>query len=140
MVFNEEVRNFHNYGNVNLNILKLLSYLLIVIMFVIVPLLPESIKRKNGLLNYLSPTRFIISTALSLLILNQVALYINRNFVYSNRSLDHNVSEFEEIMTYYIILLYVREIVGKGVGKVEVVDKVDKVDRVDRVDKVTKGI
>ena len=134
MVFNEEVRNFHNYGNVNLNILKLLSYLLIVIMFVIVPLLPESIKRKNGLLNYLSPTRFIISTALSLLILNQVALYINRNFVYSNRSLDHNVSEFEEIMTYYIILLYVREIVGKGVGKVEVVD------RVDRVDKVPKGI
>jgi hypothetical protein len=81
--------------------------------FVALPLLPYSIKTKYPLLNYLSPSTLIIITALSLLILNQIALYLYKHYDYDNPSLDSNVSEFEEGMTYYIIFLYIREMVKK---------------------------
>jgi hypothetical protein len=112
-IFNEEVRNFHNNGRVILNVLKLVSYTVIILFFVALPLLPSSIKTKFPLLKYLSPSTLIISTAASLLILNQIALYLYKHYDYNNPSLDRNVSEFEEIMTYYIIFLYLREMVSK---------------------------
>jgi hypothetical protein len=112
-IFNEEVRNFHNNGSVILNVLKLVSYAVIILFFVALPLLPYSIKTKYPLLNYLSPSTLIIITALSLLILNQIALYLYKHYDYDNPSLDSNVSEFEEGMTYYIIFLYIREMVKK---------------------------
>jgi hypothetical protein len=111
--FDEKVRNVHNYGKVNLNIFKFLSYLVIVVFFVILPLIPSRIKERSAILKYLSPSRFIVATSLSLLILNQVALYVSKAYVHTNLALEHNVSEFEEIMTYYIIFLYIQEMVNK---------------------------
>jgi len=106
-------RNIHNREGNTLNVFKMASYIIIVLFFVVLPLLPAKIKQKFSLLGYISPSRFIITTAFSLLILNQVALYICQNYDYSNPSLNANVSEFEEIMTYYIILLYTREMIKK---------------------------
>ena len=112
-VFDTKVRNFHNNQNDVLDIMKLMSYAMIAIFFVLLPLLPNRLKQKYPLLNYLSPSRYIVITAFCLLVLNQLALYLYKNFDYSNASLNANVSEFEEIMTYYIIFLYIREMVKK---------------------------
>ncbi len=112
-VFDKKVRNIHNQGDYVLNVMKLISYAVIIIFFVILPLLPKKLKQNHPLVNYLSPSPYIVFTSISLLILNQLALYLYKNYDYSNASLNANVSEFEEIMTYYIIFLYIREMVKK---------------------------
>ena len=113
-VFDTKIRNLHNNQNDVLDIMKLASYGVIALFFVLLPLLPDKLKQKYPLLGYLSPSRYIVITAFCLLILNQLALYLYKNFDYSNASLNANVSEFEEIMTYYIIFLYIREMVKKN--------------------------
>jgi DMSO/TMAO reductase YedYZ heme-binding membrane subunit len=113
VIFDREVRNIHNQDKVILDSFKMVSYVLIVLFFVLLPLLPATLKQRFPLLNYFSPSRLIITTAFSLLVLNQVALYLYNNYNYSNPSLNANVSEFEEIMTYYIIFLYIREMTRK---------------------------
>ena len=120
-VFDTKVRNFHNNQNDVLDIMKLASYAVIAIFFVVLPLLPQKLKQKYPLLGYLSPTRYIVITAFCLLVLNQIARYLYKNFDYSNPSLNANVSEFEELMTYYIIFLYIREMIKKELpdGKME---------------------
>jgi len=119
-IFHTEVRNLHNNQNNVLNIMKLISYAVIIIFFVLLPLLPDKLKQKYPLLGYLSPSRYIVITAFCLLALNQLALYLYKHYDYSNASLNANVSEFEEIMTYYIIFLYIREMVKKNLpaGKI----------------------
>jgi hypothetical protein len=113
VVFDNEVRNLHNNGKLILNVMKLAAYIVVALFFAALPLLPEKIKEKNRWLNFLSPSRYIIGTAVSLLVLNQIARYLYKNYDYANHSLDANVSEFEEIMTYYIIFLYLRELIKK---------------------------
>jgi hypothetical protein len=113
VVFDNEVRNLHNNGKLILNVMKLAAYIVVGLFFAALPLLPEKIKGKNRWLNFLSPSRYIIGTAVSLLVLNQIARYLYKNYAYANHSLDANVSEFEEIMTYYIIFLYLRELIKK---------------------------
>jgi hypothetical protein len=113
VVFDNEVRNLHNNGKLILNLFKLAAYIVIALFFAVLPLLPEKLKTKNRWLNFLSPSRYIVGTAICLLILNQIARYLYKNYDYANHSLDANVSEFEEIMTYYIIFLYLRELIKK---------------------------
>lgn len=107
--YNVEVRNIHNNGQIT-NISKLISYALIIILFVLIPLLPASIKERYGIYKYVSPSRFIVTTAVSLLIVNNIALYLYRSPGHLNNSLNGNISEFEEIMTYYIFMLYTFEL------------------------------
>jgi hypothetical protein len=113
VVFDNEVRNLHNNGKLILNLFKLAAYIVIALFFAALPLLPEKLKTKNRWLNFLSPSRYIVGTAICLLLLNQIARYLYKNYDYANHSLDSNVSEFEEIMTYYIIFLYLRELINK---------------------------
>jgi hypothetical protein len=112
VVFDQKVRNIHNNGPLQ-NLFKLAAYTIIVVFFVIFPLIPANKKEKFPLLNFLRPSRYIISTAISLLVLNQLALYLYRMYNSPNRSLSGNVSEFEEIMIYYILMLYIIEMVKK---------------------------
>ena len=126
VVFDSEVRNIHNNGKLILNLMKMAAYILICTFFVVLPLLPEKIKVKNQWLNFLSPSKYIITTAVSLLVLNQLALYLYKRYEYANHSLDANVSEFEEIMIYYIIFLYIRELLKKPKGMLVKADGVLK--------------
>jgi hypothetical protein len=115
VVFDQKVRNIHNNGPMQ-NLFKLTSYGVIIIFFVILPLVTSKFKEKHAVLNFLSPSRLIISTAACLLILNQIALYLYHKYNSPSSSLTANVSEFEEIMIYYIVLLYVSEMVKKPQG------------------------
>ena len=115
VVFDKEVRNIHNNGPMQ-NLFKLTAYGVIIIFFVIFPLLPPRYKQRYPVLNFLSPSKLIITTATSLLILNQIALYLYKKYNTPTSALTANVSEFEEIMIYYIVFLYLREIVKKPQG------------------------
>lgn len=107
--YDNELRNLHNNGEIT-DIAKMVSYIIIVCLFVIIPLLPSAVTQKYRLFEYLSPSRFIVLTAASLLAVNNLALYFARNYQYRNAALNGNISEFEEIMIYYIFLLYVSEL------------------------------
>jgi hypothetical protein len=115
VVFDNEVRNIHNNGSMQ-NIFKLVAYGVIIIFFVVFPFIPQSIKTKFPLLNFLSPSKYVVITAVCLLLLNQLALYFYHRYNSLTKALSGNVSEFEEIMIYYIILLYMGELVKKPQG------------------------
>jgi len=114
-IFDKQIRNIHNNGPLQ-NLFKLVAYVFIVVFFVIFPFVPSGKKEKFPILNFLSPSRFIVTTALCLLFLNQFALYLYHLYNSPNRSLSGNVSEFEEIMIYYIIFLYICEMTKKPEG------------------------
>jgi len=108
----EKIRNIHSTGK-NTSILKMLSYIIIGLVMIILPLLPARIKQKNSFIAYISPSRYIVLTAIALVIINQIAFYIYKKKIHINRSLDSNISEFEELMFYYIIVLYIWEVAHK---------------------------
>ncbi len=115
VVFDQEVRNIHNNGPMQ-NLLKLTAYGIVIIFFVILPSLPATYKERYPMVNFFSSSRYMIITATCMLILNQVALYLYGKYNTPTSALTANVSEFEEIMIYYIVWLYVREIVKKPKG------------------------
>jgi hypothetical protein len=108
--YDNEIRNLHNNGK-GQNISKLIAYSLVIICFVIAPLTSSKIKDRSPVVKYLSPSLLIITTAISILIVNNIALYLYQHSEYTNQALKGNVSEFEEIMIYYIFLLYIAELV-----------------------------
>ena len=112
VVFDKEVRNVHNNGPMQ-NLFKLTAYGVVIIFFVILPFLPAKYKERYPLLNLLSPSKYMIAPAVCMLILNQIALYLYHKYNTPTSALTANVSEFEEIMIYYILLLYFRELVKK---------------------------
>ncbi len=108
----EKIRNIHSTGS-NTSILKMASYVIVALIMIILPLLPGWIKQKNSFIAYISPSSYIVLTAISLIIINQMAFFIYAKNIHTNRSLDSNISEFEELMSYYIILLYIWEMADK---------------------------
>jgi hypothetical protein len=115
MEVEKKIRNVHNSGHLN-GKFKFTSYVFIVVFFVVLPLIPKRISKQNRLLNFFTPSQWIITTAISLLITNKIAFFFYKNYNLYNRSLDRNVTEFEEGMIYYIIMLYVWEMVKKPEG------------------------
>jgi hypothetical protein len=108
----QEFRNLHNQGKTT-SVIKFIVYSCILLLFVCFPLIPGSRLQKVPLLEYLTPSKYIIATAITLLLLNQTALYLNTQFYNKHVALAGNISEFEEIMTYYIFFLYLLEMVNK---------------------------
>src|SRR5215212_9580967 len=82
VIFDSEVRNVHNNGKLILNLMKMTAYIMVCLFFVLMPLLPDKLKKRSQWLNFLSPSRYIITTAVSLLVLNQVALYFYKGYEY----------------------------------------------------------
>ena len=107
--YNTEIRNLHNNGKIT-NVSKMISYATIVGLFVVIPLIPSTTREKYPFYKHLSPSRLIVMTAVCLLIVNNLALYFYRYTEHPNSALNGNISEFEEIMTYYIFLLYIAEL------------------------------
>lgn len=99
MYVEKKVRNVHNTGTIN-GKLKTTSYILIVLLFVALPLLSQRMKERFLFLRLLSPSRWIITTAVSLLVTNKFAFYLYKHHNEFNRSMDKNVSGFEEGMIY----------------------------------------
>jgi hypothetical protein len=107
-----QVRNIHNIAKMN-SIIKFQVYLCTILFFVMLPLLPKRILQKYRWLRYFAPSKYIVGTAVVLLFVNQTAQYLNTIFYEHNIALAGNTSEFEEVMNYYIFLLYSKEMVRK---------------------------
>jgi hypothetical protein len=112
MTVEGKLRNIHNTGKTT-SVIKLMVYIGIVLLFVLLPLLPKKGIQKMPLLEYFTPSKYIIGTAITLFMLNQIVLYLNEIRYDKSLSLSGNVSEFEEVMTYYIFLLYAIEMLRK---------------------------
>ncbi len=105
---NNSIRNIHNQGNLT-RYLKLFAYVLFALI-IVSPIIFKRLKFRSKYLNYLAPKHYFIYTLLSMVLLNRAARYIDK-FLKNNEvnSLNSNVSEFEEVFIYYILLLYILE-------------------------------
>ena len=63
-----------------------------------------------AVLRYLRPHPLSVATLASMVVVGQAAQLLNR-LVVTNRSLKGNLSEFEEVYLYYVLLLYLCELV-----------------------------
>lgn len=107
--------NIHNQGNL-LHYIKLSAYVSFALFLVIVPAIIRKTKFSNIYLNWLIPSTYFIYTLISMTALNQVARFIDKKMEHATvTSLHKNVSEFEEVFIYYIMLLYIFELVYKNV-------------------------
>ncbi len=109
-----QIRNIHNQGKLN-HYFKLTLYISFVLFLVVYPVAAKRFKIANPYLNKIVPSNNFIYPLISMAILNQFAFYLDDAIEHSNIvSLHLNISEFEEIFIYYIMLLYVVELVNKN--------------------------
>ncbi|MDH3903302.1 MAG: hypothetical protein OEU84_11895 [Xanthomonadales bacterium] len=105
-------RNWHNKTNAsgvqNVSYLKLISNFGLLTGFVLAPLLLSS--SRNRTLRLLVPSRWMIATAVLIVLLSLLAHYLDdagHSIIAGNPgNLDKNISEFRELNMYYLFLLY----------------------------------
>ncbi len=102
-----EIRNFNNQGDNNYY-LRQASYVVMVLFFVVLPLVQDKIK--NTFIKHFCANRYLVSTFAVYLFIGQLSRWLPRLGMPNNQSLWGNHQEFEELILYYIILLYVYEI------------------------------
>jgi hypothetical protein len=96
--------NIHNLPHVN-NQLRLIFYILIAIFVIILPYF-LSFKLPSLLVNFVADIRLQL-TVLAFLIISKMAGIFNDLSHYTNRALEGNISEFEELALYYLFLVYI---------------------------------
>jgi hypothetical protein len=101
------IRNFHNQGDNNYY-LRQASYVVMVLLFVVMPFFKSKIK--NNLVNHFAASHYIIYSFLVYLFIGQVSRWLPKLGMPVNESLRGNHQEFEELILYYIILLFVYEV------------------------------
>ena len=101
------VRNFHNQGDNNYY-LRQASYAVMILLFVLLPLFRSKIK--NNLIHHVAASPLIVYSFLVYLVVGQLARWMPKFGMPVNESLRGNHQEFEELVLYYIILLFVYEI------------------------------
>lgn len=98
-----QVRNFHNQGN-NTNNIKLVANVMLASIFVILPYI-DALKRYR-VVKILSPSKMIVFTVVAAAFVALLHEALDPYGLPSNRSLDSNQSEFEEVVIYYAFLVY----------------------------------
>jgi len=106
----QEVRNFHNVGDRTSQIKRFVD-LVMVLFFVLFPLLGR--RSTKPFIQYLRPSPYIILTLIVGAITRGIAHTLSDQGRAEGGMLDHNISEFREFVTYYVIMLYVYEFASK---------------------------
>lgn len=106
-----EVRNIHNIGKTT-HYLKLIVYAGMILLFVVLPWVHNKKPIQNKGLQFLIPSAKMGLTLLVMFAVNQFALQMESLFYESGveHALKSNVSEFEELLIYYIGMLYIRDL------------------------------
>ena len=102
-----EERNLHNFGK-RTNRIKQLVDICMVLIFVISPF--ALAKTRKPLVRYLTPDRFSALTIICMLIVRTLAHQLNDRGFGVGGGIVKNISEFRELITYYLFTLYVFEI------------------------------
>jgi hypothetical protein len=102
------IRNLHNQGNLT-RYIKSSVYVLFALV-IVSPLILKKLKVKIKYIDYFAPQHYFIYTLLAMILLNSVGEYIDDSLKDEKIvALNKNVSEFEEVFIYYIVLLYLWE-------------------------------
>ncbi|MDX1631980.1 MAG: hypothetical protein R3234_08975 [Thermoanaerobaculia bacterium] len=102
-------RNLHNLGMLEPAI-KATGYLALFLWFVWAPLRIE--RRRLGPLAPFRPSRKCLGTVISAVAIGQVAFFLDDRVggVHGLHRNGHNVSEFHELMIYFVLLVYAYEV------------------------------
>ena len=101
------VRNFHNQGDNNFY-LRQTSYVVMVLLFIVMPLFKKKIR--INLFHHFAAKQQIIYSFIVYLFIGQLSRWLPKLGMPINESLRGNHQEFEELILYYIVLLFVYEI------------------------------
>jgi hypothetical protein len=96
--------NIHNTGNTT-NYIRLIFYILVVIFVIILPYVPSS--KQPSWVNHFVPTVRLQLTLLAMLITSKLVGIFNEMSHSTNMALHGNLSEFEELCLYYLLMMYV---------------------------------
>jgi hypothetical protein len=96
--------NIHNKGNTT-NHIRLAFYILIIIFVIILPYVPKA--KHPTWISHFVPTVRLQLTLLAMLITSWLVGVFNNISHSTNMSLDGNLSEFEELCLYYLLMMYV---------------------------------
>ncbi|MFP6582249.1 MAG: hypothetical protein VCD00_06805 [Candidatus Hydrogenedentota bacterium] len=101
-------RNLHNVGDRTSTIKRVVD----LGMFVLFVVLPFGFhKSRNRYLRYLAPDRYSVFTLLGSVLVSQFAHFLNDRGFGDAANIGSNISEFREYVTYWLFLLYIRELV-----------------------------
>ncbi|MFP6581872.1 MAG: hypothetical protein VCD00_04880 [Candidatus Hydrogenedentota bacterium] len=101
-------RNLHNVGDRTSTIKRIVD----LGMFVLFVVLPFGFhKSRNRYLRYLAPDRYSVFTLLGSVLVSQFAHLLNDRGYGDASNIGSNISEFREYVTYWLFLLYIRELV-----------------------------
>ena len=101
-----EVRNIHNQGE-NTNDLKAVANVILAGVFVVLPYADRV--KKFRLAKIAAPSKMIFFTVIATALVAQTHQVLDPYNLPSNRVLDSNESEFEEVLIYYTFFLYFLE-------------------------------
>lgn len=96
-------RNLHNVGDTT-QIVKQTVDVGMAILFVVVPL--AFAKSKNSLLRFFSPDRYSILTIIVMVLVRTIAHELRDRGFGTQGTIDKNLSEFRELIIYYVFMLY----------------------------------
>lgn len=102
-----KVRNIHNIGHTTEKI-KLVVNVGCALLFVLAPL--AALRVRNPYLQYLAPSPWAIATIALLVVLSKWARYLQDSGFNSSGALRGNLSEFEELLLYYLSLVYLADV------------------------------
>jgi len=114
--YNEPITNVHNQGKLT-HYFKLSTYVGFVLLLVIIPAIKSRVQLSNRYLGFIVSSKYFIYSLIAMALLNRLALYMDKTVEHSSiTSLNSNVSEFEEVFIYYIMLVYLLELKRKKAG------------------------
>lgn len=103
-----KTRNLHNVGD-RTDVAKTVVDVGMILFFFIVPLIFA--KSRHALIRYLTPDRYSILTLIAAFIARTVAHELKDQGFGTGGTINKNLSEFRELITYYLFMLYLVEIV-----------------------------
>jgi hypothetical protein len=108
-----KIRNIHNQWNL-VHYMKNFVYISFILFLVVVPAILRKVKFSNQYLDWIIPSKYFIYTLISMALVNQLAFFLDKAIEHHNiNSLYNNISEFEEVFIYYIMLLYLLELIHR---------------------------
>jgi len=101
-------RNLHNVGDRTSTVKRIVD----LGMFFLFAVLPFAYhKSSNRYLRYLAPDRYSICTLIGSVLVSKTAHLLNDRGFGDAANMGNNISEFREYLTYWLCLLYIRELV-----------------------------
>lgn len=103
-----QVRNWHNQGN-RTDVIKRAVDVGMVLFFLVAPLVLAN--SHNRWLRYLTPDRYSILTLVAMVLLRTLAHELANRSTVPRGSINQNLSEFRELVIFYLSLVYLIEVV-----------------------------